>query len=82
LNVDASRRYEVLKIVVTNILEVDEKPHDTVIVETSRHAVPLVISIQCPECGETLYLNKHWNGYFCSSSTHPRKVYEIQKVYE
>ena len=39
----------------------------------------LILNITCPNCGENIGLNKHWNAFICSCEQ-DKKIYEISSI--
>lgn len=70
-----------LKLKVTNLLDIEEKPLYTKINGISQYRSTYIIShIICPYCKEPIEINKHWNAYFCECKDHCKKVFEIAEV--
>ncbi|MHA1866013.1 MAG: hypothetical protein ACTSWZ_05840 [Candidatus Heimdallarchaeaceae archaeon] len=84
LKIDYSYKdcFHKLKVIVTDLLEKTETKKVTEITSiVPRGSTFLISSIKCPDCGSIIFLNKHWNAYFCCNG-HKKKIFEIVKVKE
>jgi len=70
-----------LRIIVTDLLDIEEKNKFSTIHNVSNQGGTYVItSIICPVCKKPVSLNIHWNSYICECKEHERKIFEICKV--
>lgn len=70
-----------INLVVTNLLEIEEKAVYAKINGVSEFGSNyLISSIKCPFCHKPLIINRHWNCFICSGGEHERKVFEILRV--
>lgn len=77
---DAKGNPELVSLVVTDLLKVEEKPMKTVALGFKESGSMIMIdAIRCPCCGGTLTRNTHWNCYICANKpAHDKKVFEIK----
>ena len=78
-----AKHYSELSLIVTDILNIESKSAYSKI----RNIAPLgsnylITSIECPICGHSISINRHWNCYFCECNEHPKQIYEIISVVE
>lgn len=73
--------FELLDLVVTDILQIKERNSKSKIKEIKRTGSTYLISaIECPECGKTIAINELWNCYFCWCGENGKRIYEIIKA--
>jgi len=78
---DEGQYFEQLRIVVTNILNVEEHAKYSKIHSLRGTGSTFIIeSIICPTCRNPVFLNYHWNCFICNCEEHEKKIYEICKV--
>lgn len=70
-----------INIVITDILNADEKDYKSLVLATKKSGSTFVItSIRCPLCNKPIELNKYWLTYICQNSEHEKKNFEIKGV--
>ena len=83
LNIDASEAFyfKQIQIVITNLLDVDEKARFSRIHEIKpAGATYIITSVVCPFCKKPAYINFYWNSFMCFDEEHDKKIYEITRV--
>jgi len=81
IDIEEAKYFEQIKIVVTNLLDAEEKPRFSKIHSLQEAGATFILSsIICPVCRKPISLNNHWNGFICNCKEHEKKVYEICKV--
>ena len=81
IDVEEARYFEQIRIVVTNLLDAEEKPRFSKLHGIQESGATYIMSsIICPVCRRPVYLNHHWNGFICNCNEHEKKVYEICRV--
>ena len=81
IDIDEAQYFEQIRIIVTNLLDSDEKPRFSRIHSLQETGATFVFSsIICPICRKPINLNYHWNSFICNCKEHDKKIYEISKV--
>jgi hypothetical protein len=81
LDYSLENNFELLLLIVTNILNIHEPPIKSEIHSVQRvRDKPMITQIICPICGKPTEINKHWNCYICNSEYHIKKIYEIKQI--
>jgi len=82
IDVDEVIYFQQMKLVITNLLDIDEPPNYSKInTLNNTGATILITSIICPVCKKPIFLNEYWNSFICEQcEEHEKKIYEITRV--